>query len=306
MDIREWTLITFTILTQMSVGSFVVLGVMHYFAGRKAGVKEADRMTDRVFVAVIVTLGLGMLASLFHLSNPLNAFKAVTNIATSWLSREILFGVVFAVLGLVYVAMQWFKVGSAGLRNVISWIAALVGVVLIYSQARVYMLSTQPSWNTLATPINFYTTTLLLGVLAVGAALVANCAIIQKKNPDCADKQHELLRSVIRWIAIASIVLLGIELVVIPIYLAYLSTGGAAALISLGLMAGKYNLAFILRLVLGFLGAGVLALFIYRNASIAGKKRFIILHAYIAFALVLIAEVLGRFIFYATHYQIGI
>ena len=306
MNTQEWALITYTILAQMSVGAFLVLAVVHYFVVRKAGVQEADRMSDRVLVAIIVTLGLGMLASLFHLGNTLNAYKAIINTATSWLSREILAGVIFAVIGLIYVIMQWFKIGPAGLRNVIAWIAALVGVALIYMQAKIYMLDLQPSWNTFATPITFFVTTLMLGVLAVGAALVANCAIIQKKNPDCAEKQHDLLRSAIRWIAIASIILLGIELVVIPIYLAYLSTGGAAALGSLGLMAGKYNLTFILRLVLGFLGAGVLAVFLYQNASSSGKKNVLAYLAIGAFVLVLIAEVLGRFIFYATHQGIGI
>ncbi|MBE3117564.1 MAG: hypothetical protein IMZ50_02255 [Candidatus Atribacteria bacterium] len=110
----------------------------------------------------------------------------------------------------------------------------------------------------------------------------------------------------IRWIAIASILLLGIELIVLPIYLAYLATGSAAALTSLGLMAGKFNLAFILRLVLGFIGAGILAVFLYQNASSSGKKNVLGTLAIGAFVLVLIAEVLGRFIFYATHYRIGI
>ncbi len=64
-------------------------------------------------------------------------------------------------------------------------------------------------------------------------------------------------------------------------------------------MAGKYNLTFILRLVLGFIGAGVLAVFLYQNASSADKKVLGNL-AYVAFALVLIAEVLGRYLFYAT------
>ena len=305
MNIQEWALITFTILTQMSVGAFLVLGVVHFFVSRKAGEAEADRMSDRVLVAIIVTLGLGMLASLFHLGNPLNAPKAVTNFATSWLSREILLGVIFAVIGLVYVALQWFKFGSAGLRNVVRWIAALVGVILVYAQAHVYMLSTQPSWNTFFTPITFYTTTLLLGVLAVGAALVVNYAYIQRKSPECADTQCELLQGVIRWIAVASILLLGIELVLIPIYLVNLSTGSPTALKSLSLMAGTYNLAFILRLVLGFVGGGVLAVFLYQNAASAGKKKAVGYLTYGAFALVLIAEVLGRFMFYATRQGIS-
>jgi anaerobic dimethyl sulfoxide reductase subunit C (anchor subunit) len=306
MNTREWALITFTILTEMSVGAFLVLGVVHYFVSRKAGEKEADKMSDRVLVAIIVTLGLGMLASLFHLGTPLNAPKAVTNIGTSWLSREILLGVIFAVLGLVFVAMQWFKIGTAGVRNVIAWIAALVGIGLIYSQAQAYMLAAQPSWNTFATPVTFFATTLLLGVLAIGAALVANYAFLQRKSTEGTDTQYEMLRGAIRWIAIASIVLLGIEFVVTPIYLAYLSTSSATALMSLDLMAGKYSLTFILRLVLGFLGAGVLAVFLYQNAASSGKKTVLGYLAYGAFALVLIAEVLGRFIFYATHYRIGI
>ena len=105
-----------------------------------------------------------------------------------------------------------------------------------------------------------------------GRGACDNCAVIQKKNPDCADREHELLRTAIRWLAIASIILLGIELVVMPLYLAYLSTGGAAALQSLGLMAGKYNLTLLLRLILGFIGAGVLAVFLYKFASTADKK----------------------------------
>jgi anaerobic dimethyl sulfoxide reductase subunit C len=300
MNTHEWALIAFTILTEMSVGSFLVLGLVHYFVAKKAGMEEADRMSDRILIAIIIALGLGMLASFFHLGNPLNAPKAVSNIATSSLSREILSGVTFAVIALIFVVMQWFKVGSAALRNVIALIVAAVGVALIYFQSHTYMVENQPAWNTLATPITFYVTTLLLGVLAVGAALVANCAIIQKKNPDCADKQHELLRTVIRWIAIGSIVLLGLELVVIPIYLAYLSTNGSAALATLGLISGKYGLTFILRLVLGFIGAGILALFLYQNASSTDKKAVLGTVAYVAFALVLIAEVLGRFMFYAT------
>lgn len=306
MNTTEWALIAFTILTEMSVGAFLVLAVVHYYVAKKAGVEEADRMSDRVLVAIIITLGLGLLVSLFHLGNPLNAPKAVTNIATSWLSREILAGVIFAVIGLIFVILQWFKIGPAVLRNVIAWIAAIVGVVLVYFQSRIYMLPTQPSWNTFETPISFYATTLLLGVLAVGAALVANYAYIQRKNPDCADTQCEILQSVIRWIAIASILLLGIELVLIPIYLAYLATGPAPALRSLGLMVGPFSLAFILRLVLGFIGAGVLAVFLYQNAPSAGKKQVVSYLTYGAFGLVLIAEVLGRFVFYATRYRIGI
>ena len=56
----------------------------------------------------------------------------------------------------------------------------------------------------------------------MGVAFVANYAYIQKKNPGCADQQCELLRSTLRWIAIASVVLLGVEFVVTPVLLAFI------------------------------------------------------------------------------------
>lgn len=307
MEFREWALIAYTVLAQMSVGAFLVLGVVHFAAERKAGMEEADRLSDRVLVAIIITLGLGMLASLFHLGSMANAPRAVTNFVTSWLSREILSGVVFAVLGIIFAAMQWFKLGSFALRRVIAWITAVVGVALVYTMAQIYMLPTQPAWNTFATPITFFVTTLMLGSLAIGVALVANYAYVQKNNPDCADVQCELLRDVTRWIAVAAVVLVGIEFVVIPVYIAYLvGTGSAAAMASAKMMVDPYSLVFTLRLVLEFIGAGVFGVFLYQNATSPGQEKMMGYMVYGAFALVLIAEVMGRFLFYATQRGIGL
>ena len=298
--LREFGLIAFTILAQMSVGAFLVLIVVKFFVARKAGVEEADRMGDRSLIAIIVVLGLGLLASLLHLGSPLSAPKAVTNIATSWLSREILSGVTFAVLGGLYAILQWFKIGSQGLRTVVSWLAGLAGIVLVYCMSRVYMLPTQPAWNSIATPILFFTTTLLLGALAMGVAFVLNYAYIQKNSPDCADEQCELLRSTLRWIAIASIVLLGIEFVVIPSYLVSLAVGTPQALASAGKIAGPLGTAFFFRLILAFIGAGVFGLFLLKSTQNVGAEKAMRNIVIVAFLFVFVAEVLGRFIFYSS------
>ena len=213
MTVREWALVTFTILAQMSVGAFVVLGIVHSYANRKAGMQEADRLSDRALVAIIITLGLGMLASLLHLGNPLRAPTAVTNLATSWLSREILSGVAFAVLGVIFAAMQWFKWGTYAVRNVIAWIAAAVGLVLVYCMSRVYMIPEQPAWNTMVTLLSFYIATLMLGVLALGAAFVANYTYLRSKSPEAVTAQLELLRTSLKGFAITSIMLVGLQLV---------------------------------------------------------------------------------------------
>jgi anaerobic dimethyl sulfoxide reductase subunit C (anchor subunit) len=306
MNAREWALITFTILTQMSVGSFLVLGIVHYYANRKAGMKEADRLSDYALLAIVVTFGLALLASLLHLGNPLNAPRAVTHLATSWLSREILFGVLFAVLAVVFAFMQWRKIASFAVRNVIAWIAAIVGLVLVYVESQVYMLPTEPSWNSLATPVTFFVTSLLLGSLAMGAAFVTNYAYLQRKDPKEAKVQSELLRGSLRGIAVASVVLLGVEFVVVPIYVAYLATGSAAAVASAKLMIGPFGLVFVLRLLFAFVGAGIFGVFLYQITQAAGKEKTLGYLAYSAFVLVLVAEVLGRFLFYATRVRIGV
>jgi anaerobic dimethyl sulfoxide reductase subunit C (anchor subunit) len=304
MDVREWALITFSILAQMSVGAFIVLGVVHYFSRRQAGEHQADQLSDRALLAIFPVLGLGLLASLLHLGNPINAYKAVTNLGTSWLSREILFGVLFAVVGFAFALMQWRKLSTFAVRNLVAGVAAALGVVLVYSMAMVYAIPTRPSWNLITTPISFFVTTLLLGVLALGAAFVANYWYVQRKNPGCASEQCVLLRDALKWLAVASIVLLGCQFVVVPLALALAAARGASA--SVGMLAGEYGVVFVLRLVLVFLGAGVLGIFVYRTAQQPGQEHVLGTLAYAAFGLVLVGEVLGRFLFYATGGHFGL
>jgi len=306
MTLRDWGLIIFTVLVQMSVGSFLVLGVVHFFATRKAGKEEADRMSDRALLAIVPVLVLAFAASLLHLGSPANAYTAVNNLGTSWLSREILAGVSFAVVATVYAFLQWRKIGPFILRAIIGWIAAIVGVGLVFIMSNVYMLPTQPAWNTFVTPLSFYVTTILLGLFATGIAYVANYAYIAKKKADCAEAQCDLLRGAMRGIAVTAIVLVGIELVVMPVYIAFLATGVPAAMATVKMMVGEYLALFILRIALAFLGAGVFAFFLYRNASSPGREKVLGYLAYAAFFIVLAAEVIGRFMFYTTHVNIGL
>jgi anaerobic dimethyl sulfoxide reductase subunit C (anchor subunit) len=306
MNVHDWALIAFTILVQMSVGSMWVLGITHFFASGKYGMEEADRLSDRALVAIVPVIALGFLASLLHLGNPINAYRAVAHLGTSWLSREIFFGVTFAVLATAFAFLQWRKIGTFGVRNVIAWLAALVGLVLIYSMSNVYLLPTQPAWNSLATPVSFFATTFLLGTLAMGAAFVANYAYMRRGQAAGVEKQSALLRETLRWIAIAAIALLGVEMVVLPLYLAMLAGGGAAGLASIQLMAGSFGWVLALRVVLAFVGAGVFAMFLYQNAMSTGQEKVLSNIAYAAFIILFVAEVLGRFLFYATHIRIGI
>ncbi|MEW6717352.1 MAG: DmsC/YnfH family molybdoenzyme membrane anchor subunit [Chloroflexota bacterium] len=306
MNVREWSLILFTILGQMSVGAFLFLVVVYFYANRKAGAEEANRFGDRALYAILPVMVLAFLASFLHLGKIANAPKAVTNLATSWLSREILFGVLFAVVAFLFAFLQWRKIGSFAVRSIVAVITGLVGIALVYSMSAIYMMETQPAWNTFATPAQFATTTLLLGMLALGAAFVANYAYVAKKVPEHVETQSKLLLSVMRWVATGSVVLLGVEFIIIPIYLSLLASMGGEAAQTASLMISNFGVVFGFRLFLVFLGAGILCVFIFKNALGPGKEKALSYFAYSAFVLVLAAEILGRFLFYATHVQIGI
>jgi anaerobic dimethyl sulfoxide reductase subunit C len=306
MDLREWALILFTILTQTAVGAFVVLGIVHAYVLRKAGADQASRLSDRALYAIGPVVVLGMLASFGHLGNPLNAPRAIANLGSSWLSREIFFSVLFAGLGAVFALMQWRKISTFAVRNLIAWAAALVGLVSVYAMAQVYMLENQPAWNTWATPIAFFATAFLLGSLAMGAAFVVNYNYLRQTDPQCAKQQCDLLRSVVKGIAVAAIAFLGVQVLVTPLHLAYLAASGVpAAMASAAMVFDQFAVVFALRLVLVFVGAGVFGLFLYRAAQ-AGSERSMGNLLYGAFALVLASEMMGRFLFYATHVSLGL
>ncbi|MCB9137002.1 MAG: dimethyl sulfoxide reductase anchor subunit [Caldilineaceae bacterium] len=306
MNVHDWALVIFTILAQMSVGSFVALGIVYSYANRKAGPNEADLMCDLALWPIGGILILGMLASLLHLGNPLNAYRAVFNIGSSWLSMEIASGVLFAAFGALFTLMQWRKIGSFAVRNVVAWIAALIGLWLVYSMSQVYMLRTVPTWDVWTTPVTFFTTTLLLGVLAIGTVFAANYTLLQRRNSAHTDVQAGLLRNTLRGVSVAAVLLLGIEFVIIPMHYAVLAAGSPVTVAAVSDLMSESGLLLGLRLALVFIGAGFLAVFGYRYTFRPGHEGGLGVLVYVAFALVLVAEVLGRVLFYASYANIGL
>ena len=300
MNVHEWALICFTILAQMAVGSFLVLCVMRALAAKFAS-QDLDGLTDWPFLALGAMMVVALVASLFHLGNPLNAPRAVANLRSSWLSREILCAVLFTAVAGAFELAQWRKVASVGLRNVVAWLAVVIGLALVFVMAKAYMLPTVPVWDTVLTPLSFFTTTLLLGVVATAAALVASAAA-QKKA--ASDSQALLVRSALRWLALAAMILLGVEFVVAPFYVANLVAHPPTMLGGITL-AGGYGVLFAVRLLLVFAGAGVLGLFLYQFALLPSRQKVLGNLAYAVFGLVLASEVLGRLIFYASRLRIG-
>lgn len=307
MNPQEWALVIFTIVMQMAVGSFVILGGVHFFASRQKGIEEADKMSDRALLAIGPLVVLALIVTFLHLGNPINAPRAISNIGSSWLSREVGLAIVFAIGGAIFAFLQWRKILSAAVRNALALVVAVVGLVLVYAMAAVYRLPTVPAWDSLWTPVTFFVTTFLLGALALGAAFITNFWFMRRQQTDANDVQYQMLATTLRWLALIAVVLLGVELVIFPLYLLELSAHpSTAANETVSLLFEGNGALLTARLLLVFLGAGVFSIFVYQNASSEAKLRVLGNLAFLAFALVLVSEIMGRYLFYATMVRIGL
>jgi len=164
----EWPLVIFTVLGQTAVGMIFCLWLTERKRS-KSGAAPSPEYQSFIKSSVLVSgllLAVAMLASLFHLGQPLAAYRALTHLSTSWLSREILF---FALtLGVwVYLFVLSRKPGTR-LTGILA-LTSLLGLLGIISSALIYTLPRVPAWNNLGPVLFFLLTGLLLGALVIAA-----------------------------------------------------------------------------------------------------------------------------------------
>ncbi|WP_168582597.1 dimethyl sulfoxide reductase anchor subunit family protein [Gephyromycinifex aptenodytis] len=303
--LHELPLVIFTVMAQMCVGAFVTLGAIHVL-GARVDAKTMDRVSDPALYALGPLLVLGLAASTLHLGSPLRAVNALRHVGTSWLSNEIITGMLFLGAGAAFAGAQFFKIGSARMRQALAMLASLIGLFLVYCISRVYSLRTVPAWDTPFTALRFYVTALLLGGLAVGAALVL--AAGWRRRRGLGDEAGDLLvlRS-IRGIAISSGVLLGAKFVGVPLYLAYLGThADNAAHESLRVLGDTHVGWSFAAYTLTFLGIAALGYLLVRLSKGPVGQRLVLNVAVCAFVFVFAGEFIGRMLFYASMVRTGL
>ena len=160
-------LMIFTLLGQMAVGGFWALLWMLPSLWAAA---QFDGTVFRIVPSLFIgaSLGIGMLASFAHLGTKKNAWRMLTHLKKSWLSREILFALLFGT-GWLYTTGEMLFFHRITPEAI--GITASLGLGLVYSMAQVYRLGTMPGWNTSRTNIGFITSTFLLGISGMSALL---------------------------------------------------------------------------------------------------------------------------------------
>lgn len=147
----EWALIVFTTFIQMTIGIS--------FFGALASIKNQEKTACMLWRTALVTLVIAGIGSIFHLQNPANAFYTITQVADSWLSREI---VSVGIFGLCILFLALLPKHSC--TPTIGKITPIVGLIVLYCVTQVYVsVESFVLWTCPVVTLSFLGTTLLLG-----------------------------------------------------------------------------------------------------------------------------------------------
>jgi anaerobic dimethyl sulfoxide reductase subunit C (anchor subunit) len=262
----EWALVLFTVLSQMAAGAFITLWVLDTVKGN---MKEATGTF--VSQGVVLAMGLGLLVSLGHLGHPLEAYRASAHFGTSWLSREVVLFGLFFFLTVVYY-WQW---RTGGARRLVGIIGSVVALLAVPTSGMVYVLAAIPAWNSFGPIFFFLLTASTLGPLYTAVLLTL--------------KQYSLGKGLFQFVMAALVC----SCMSFALYLSLLiSVGDVAALTGWNTML---SITFWLRLFIGWIAPlGIL------GYVLAQQQWHISRYVILAFALVLIGELLGRELFYGS------
>jgi anaerobic dimethyl sulfoxide reductase subunit C (anchor subunit) len=270
-----WSLVFFTVLTQAAVGIQILLMWYGEAIRQCASPAAVEPLVDAARMTILVLLAPGMACAALHLRRPEAARYALSNLRSSRLSQELLLVLLFGVA----VAGQ-----SAVKSEALDWLCSLIGICVVLSMARVYMIRTVPMWNSSFTPIGFFFTTFLLGA-AVLADLLARAG---------ADRY---LEPILRLGSLAVILPYGQIILTVVTPFRTKSRGGVWYANPRDAYR-NHRVILIARILLALIGSAAVPDTMFRHATVTETS--------IAVALLLAGELLGRYLFYAMHRRVGL
>ena len=263
----EWPLILFTVLGQIAIGIILMLWWLD---------RDHDHLDTKLFKQGILVSGglliLALLASLFHLGHPEAAYRALTHLGSSWLSREIL---LFLLTFLAWIYLFWLSRQQSGSRTLGLGITSVLGLMGVVSSAMIYVLPRVPAWNNVGPVLFFLLTTGLLGALVT---LVLGGKLLQPA-------QKKLL---LQWSLGCTI----LSLLLCVIYGSMLS-GSIEGVASLNFLLSSP--LFWVRALLGWFTPLLLLVSLLKNPQVDKTNLILILTL-----LVGLGEILGRALFYLS------
>ncbi len=149
----EWPLVLFTVSLQLACGLALSVTLIEFMDG-------PSFVARPMAIAVFPVAMFGEVASLFHLGHPFLAYRAIRNLASSPLSREVVAIVLFLVASLAYSYLWWRD--KRAVRPVVGVTTSALGLVAVVFSSMIYLVPSRPVWNSGWVPASFFGSTLLL------------------------------------------------------------------------------------------------------------------------------------------------
>ncbi len=288
MNNNEWPLVFFTILSQLSLG-VILSGLILWLAIKESHPLAVNDMRRVIMTVATGSMGVALVISFLHLASPLHSVFALSNVATSWLSREILLAsLFFFTLALGYSSYR-FNIPHRDIFGYLYLASCITGIIYIWSMSKLYMIPTVPAWNTPATVVSFFNTALLLGA---GFVMLTTVFLAKKGMPGPTRLMHSVMFMVVAaavLIHLANVLWLKPDLLATagsfpPPELPAWIRAGQAFFLMIGFSILTYWFAFVL-------------------PKAGGDFSNLV---YIAFTFLFLASIFDRFLFYASYYRIGI
>ncbi len=180
---NEGALIGFTLLSQLVVGSLIFYSLIYF--SDKGAIRQLPfgfniRTPELLLLAGMI---IATTISFLHLGSPANAINALNNLATSWISREILSLLVFSLSLLLLFLGRWLMKSGEKIISFIFLLSAITGIIFITVMIGLYMIPTVVTWATWHTALSFVLTTLILGICGVLAYFVIFNREVEKIKP---------------------------------------------------------------------------------------------------------------------------
>jgi Fe-S-cluster-containing dehydrogenase component/DMSO reductase anchor subunit len=183
---RHAPLVVMLVLTQLSVGAFVVDAIAS---------RLLAHMLEPAHALAALSVGLAALAaSVFHLGRPLYAFRAVLGLRTSWMSREILAFGMFAMLAMGYAMVCLTGAAPPLVQQALGGVVAAVGVIGIACSVLIYHVTRKAWWTISQTGFKFFMTAAVLGLASTIVTLLATGA------------EAELVDQLVQLVVVASVI----------------------------------------------------------------------------------------------------
>ncbi len=287
----HWPLIVMLVLTQLSVGAFIVGQVLET-------VLAPSLLTSFRQLHATTALGFGLLAlaaSTMHLGRPQYAFRAFIGLRHSWLSREIVAFGAFAGAACLFAGVCWLSASSVTLP-LLAWSVTISGVIGIFCSVMIYVFTGREFWSFTPTATKFALTSAMLGIAATWLAILVFGLFVNTSTAEMLS--HEAGVPLVQALIVVTTAKLVLEA---SLFRHLLVRRQSPLKRSAQLIIGPLSGSTFARFATGLLGGIVMPLFVW-NALTTDASRSVLLVISVAmlFVACLVGEMLERYQFFAA------